>query len=75
MPGRDWYKNQIYAPGRLTGYAPKTIPGVREGIEEEQWEEADRYTVLTAMALNAYSDQLEAGTRLLNGANTSASAK
>jgi len=74
LPGRDWYKNLIYAPGRLTGYGAKTLPGVREGIEEEQWDEADRYTVLTAMALNAYSDQLEAGTRLLNGANNSASA-
>jgi N-acetylated-alpha-linked acidic dipeptidase len=74
LPGRDWYKNLIYAPGRLTGYAPKTLPGVREGIEEEQWDEADRYAVLTAAALNAYADQLEAGTRLLNGANTSASA-
>jgi len=75
LPGRNWYKNLIYAPGRLTGYAPKTLPGVREAIEEEQWDEADKYTVLTAAALNAYSDQLEGGTRLLNGGNTSASAK
>jgi N-acetylated-alpha-linked acidic dipeptidase len=74
LPGRDWYKNLIYAPGRLTGYSSKTLPGVREGIEEEKWDEADKYAVMTAAALNAYSDQLEAGTRLLNGANTSASA-
>jgi N-acetylated-alpha-linked acidic dipeptidase len=74
LPGRDWYKNLIYAPGRLTGYAPKTLPGVREGIEEEKWDEADKYAVVTAAALNAYSDQLEAGTRLLTGGGTSASA-
>jgi len=74
LPGRTWYKNLIYAPGRLTGYGSKTLPGVREAVEEEEWDDADKYAAMTGAALNAYSDQLDAGTRLLNGANTSASA-
>jgi N-acetylated-alpha-linked acidic dipeptidase len=41
LPGRSWYRNLIYAPGLYTGYAPKTIPGVREAIEQKQWELAD----------------------------------
>ena len=31
----------IYAPGVYTGYSPKTVPGVREGIEQKRWPEAD----------------------------------
>jgi N-acetylated-alpha-linked acidic dipeptidase len=65
LPGRSWYKNLIYAPGRLTGYAAKTLPGVREAIEEERWDEVDRYSALTGAALNAYSDKLDAAVRLM----------
>ena len=35
LPGRPWYRNQIYAPGLYTGYGVKTLPGVRESIEAE----------------------------------------
>jgi N-acetylated-alpha-linked acidic dipeptidase len=73
LPGRTWYKHLIYAPGRLTGYAAKTLPGVREAIEEEQWDDADKYAAITAAALNAYADQIDSGLRLLNGAASSAS--
>jgi N-acetylated-alpha-linked acidic dipeptidase len=66
LPGRSWYKNLIYAPGRFTGYNPKTLPGVREAVEEERWDDADRYAALTAAALNAYSDRLDDGVRLLS---------
>jgi N-acetylated-alpha-linked acidic dipeptidase len=60
LPGRPWYKNLIYAPGRFTGYGAKTLPGVREAIEEQRWSDANRYAKLTADALNAYSDRLDA---------------
>jgi N-acetylated-alpha-linked acidic dipeptidase len=66
LPGRDWYKHLIYAPGRYTGYGAKTLPGVREAIEEERWDDVDRYAALTASALNAYSDKLDEGVRLMN---------
>ena len=67
LPGRPWFKNLIYAPGRLTGYGAKTMPGVREAIELQRWADADRYTKLTADALNAYSDRLDRATAVLKG--------
>jgi len=33
LPGRPWYRHQLYAPGVNTGYGAKTLPGVREAIE------------------------------------------
>jgi N-acetylated-alpha-linked acidic dipeptidase len=72
LPGRDWYKHLIYAPGRYTGYDPKTLPGVREAIEEERWADVDRYAALTGAALDAYADKLDEGVRLLGGAGSPA---
>jgi N-acetylated-alpha-linked acidic dipeptidase len=68
LPGRAWYKNLIYAPGRFTGYDAKTLPGVREAIEDQRWAEANRYAKFTAEALNAYSDRLDKATAVLEGA-------
>jgi N-acetylated-alpha-linked acidic dipeptidase len=67
LPGRGWYKNLIYAPGRFTGYGAKTLPGIREAIEDRRWADANRYVKLTAEALNAYSDRLNKATSVLNG--------
>jgi N-acetylated-alpha-linked acidic dipeptidase len=65
LPGRDWYKHLIYAPGLFTGYGVKTIPGVREAIEQNQFDQANQYVVMTAAALNAYCDRLDKATALL----------
>ena len=65
LPGRSWYRNLVYAPGRFTGYGVKTLPGVREGIEEEHWQDANTYALLTAGALNAYSERLDQATAVL----------
>ena len=67
LPGRPWYRNLIYAPGRFTGYGAKTLPGVREAIEEQRWADADRYAKLTAEALDAYAGRLDQATKVLNG--------
>ncbi|MBV8054966.1 MAG: M28 family peptidase [Deltaproteobacteria bacterium] len=67
LPGRPWYKNLIYAPGSFTGYEAKTLPGVREAIEDRRWADANRYAKLTADALNTYSDRLDKATATLNG--------
>ena len=67
LPGRSWYKNLIYAPGRLTGYEAKTLPGVREAIEDRRWADANHYAAITAQALNKYSDRLDEATTVLNG--------
>ncbi len=68
LPGRPWYRNLIYAPGHLTGYSAKTLPGIREAIEDERWSDVDRYIGLTAAALDSCAGKLDAGTRLLTGA-------
>ncbi len=51
LPLRPWYKHEIYAPGYYTGYAVKTIPAVREAIEQHQWKEADRQAVVVGKVL------------------------
>jgi N-acetylated-alpha-linked acidic dipeptidase len=66
LPGREWYRHLIYAPGLLTGYGVKTLPGVREAAEDDRWDEANRYIGITAAALTAYSDRLDEATALLN---------
>jgi N-acetylated-alpha-linked acidic dipeptidase len=66
LPGREWYRHLIYAPGLLTGYGVKTLPGVREAAEDDRWDEASRYIGITAAALGAYCDRLDEATALLN---------
>jgi N-acetylated-alpha-linked acidic dipeptidase len=65
LPGRPWFRHMIYAPGMLTGYGVKTVPGVREAIEGRRWDEANRYAVITARVLDRYRAQLDQLTVLL----------
>lgn len=65
LPSRDWYKHLIYAPGRLTGYGVKTLPGVREALEQSRWDEAAQYATITAAAITAYSDRVDRAASLL----------
>ena len=67
LPERPWYRNLVYAAGRFTGYGAKTLPGVREAIEEQRWGDAVRYIDLTAGVLNAYCDRLDQATGVLAG--------
>ena len=41
LPGRPWFRHQLYAPGFYTGYGVKTVPAVREAIEQKQWSTAE----------------------------------
>jgi N-acetylated-alpha-linked acidic dipeptidase len=52
LPRRPWYRHLLYAPGFYTGYAVKTMPGVREGIEEKNYAEAESEAVRVAKALD-----------------------
>ena len=53
LPKRPWYKHTIYAPGFYTGYGVKTLPGIREGLEQYQAEEVkQQLAVLTESILN-----------------------
>jgi N-acetylated-alpha-linked acidic dipeptidase len=65
LPGRPWFKHLIYAPGKYTGYSAKTMPGVREAIEAMHWDEAGQYIAITAHALEAYCQRLDAATKVL----------
>jgi N-acetylated-alpha-linked acidic dipeptidase len=59
LPGREWYQHMIYAPGLHTGYGVKTLPGIREAIEERRWEEANQYIGVVSRALNNYSARMD----------------
>ena len=65
LPGRAWYKHLIDAPGVYTGYGAKTMPAVREAIEQRRWDETALYTGITARAIDTYCDRLDAATALL----------
>jgi N-acetylated-alpha-linked acidic dipeptidase len=59
LPGREWYQHMIYAPGLHTGYGVKTLPGIREAIEERRWDEANQYIGVVSRALNNYSARMD----------------
>ncbi|HTB18697.1 MAG TPA: transferrin receptor-like dimerization domain-containing protein, partial [Bryobacteraceae bacterium] len=65
LPRRPWYKHVIYAPGYYTGYDVKTIPGVREAIEEFRWDDASVQIPIAAGALAAMADQIDKATALI----------
>jgi N-acetylated-alpha-linked acidic dipeptidase len=56
LPRRPWYRHQIYAPGFYTGYGVKTLPGVREAIEQKSWKEAEEQIGLLARTLAAETE-------------------
>ncbi len=55
LTNRPWYKHQMYAPGFYTGYGVKTIPAVREAIEQKGWREADANITKVAAVLNGFT--------------------
>jgi len=59
LPRRPWYKHMIYAPGWYTGYAPKTMPGMREAIEEKRYREAEEQATNVAKVLRAEADLID----------------
>jgi len=53
LPGRFWYKHELYAPGAYTGYAAKAIPAVRENLEQKKWKEAEQAAARVAQVLES----------------------
>lgn len=51
LQNRPWFKHQLYAPGFYTGYAAKTVPAVREAIEQKQWKQAEDGALVVARVL------------------------
>jgi N-acetylated-alpha-linked acidic dipeptidase len=67
LPRRPWYKHLLYAPGVYSGYGVKTVPGVREGIEQKRYGEAEQEIVRVSKALEDDSSQIESAARQLDG--------
>jgi N-acetylated-alpha-linked acidic dipeptidase len=68
LPGRPWFEHLIYAPGAYTGYGVKTIPGVREAIEQKKWKEADEQIVRAANALQNEATLVDSAAQMLEKA-------
>ncbi len=65
LPGRRWFTHQIYAPGVYTGYAAKSLPAIREAIEQRKWQLAEEQIQVISQTLEKFRDQVEeAGTQL-----------
>jgi N-acetylated-alpha-linked acidic dipeptidase len=65
LPRRPWFRHHVYAPGFYTGYGVKTLPAVREAIEEREFDQVDAQVSHTAEVLNAMADRIEAITARL----------
>jgi N-acetylated-alpha-linked acidic dipeptidase len=61
LPRRPWYKHTIYAPGFYTGYGVKTLPGIREAIEQRNWTEAQEQIGVVAKSINNLAAYLNGG--------------
>jgi len=65
LPKREWFKHLAYAPGFYTGYGVKTLPGIREGIEQKAWDEPKTYIPIVADAISKLAAQVDKAASLL----------
>jgi len=68
LPNRPWFKHQIYAPGFYTGYGVKTLPAVRESIEQKQWKLADEEIAKVGRVLENAGEAIQGATSELSKA-------
>jgi N-acetylated-alpha-linked acidic dipeptidase len=66
LPGRFWYKHELYAPGVYTGYAAKAIPAVREGLEQKKWKQAEESAARVAKVLESEAQHISAAAAKLS---------
>ncbi len=69
LPGRPWFQHQIYAPGFYTGYGVKTIPAVREAIEQKQWKLAEEQIIRVASVIESEASLIESAAAELESAS------
>ena len=69
LPRRDWFKHQIYAPGFYTGYGVKTMPQIREGLEEDRFDEAQGGVRTVSAAVNALAAHVQDAAQALQKAS------
>lgn len=65
LPRRPWFHHEIYAPGFYTGYGVKTVPGVREAIEQRQWSDVPVQIDVVARVLDAYATEVDRAAAML----------
>jgi N-acetylated-alpha-linked acidic dipeptidase len=65
LPRRPWYKHEIYAPGFYTGYGVKTLPAIREAIEQKNWKEAQEGINTVSQTIQVYNTQVQQAVNLL----------
>ena len=65
LPKRSWYKHQVYAPGYYTGYGVKTLPGIREAIEQRNWKEAQENIEIVSKTMETYRQQVQQATGVI----------
>ena len=65
LPRRPWYRHSIYSPGYYTGYGVKTLPGIREAIEQRSWKEAQEQIAIVADAINRYGAEVDRACKLM----------
>jgi N-acetylated-alpha-linked acidic dipeptidase len=65
LPRRSWYQHTIYAPGLYTGYGVKTLPGIREAIEQRNWKEVQEQIEIGAKAISSYSQEVSSAAKIL----------
>jgi N-acetylated-alpha-linked acidic dipeptidase len=65
LPKREWFKHLAYAPGFYTGYGVKTLPGIREGIEQKAWDEPRKYIPIVVSAIDKLAAQVERAASLV----------
>ena len=65
LPKRPWYRHYVYAPGAYTGYGVKTLPAVREALEQRRWDDVNPAADATAKVLAQAAAQLDAAAKLL----------
>ncbi len=66
LPRRDWFKHQIYAPGFYTGYGVKTLPAIREAIEQRDWKEATEQIKVVAKIIENFAAEIDRATKLVD---------
>lgn len=75
IPRRSWFTHFIYAPGFYTGYGVKTLPGIREAIEQRNWNEANAQIAVCASILDSYSAGIENITQFVRSEQAKKSSK
>ena len=63
LPRRDWFKHQIYAPGFYTGYGVKTLPGIREAIEQRNWKEAEDQIRVVSGVIERFAAEIDSASK------------